>query len=878
MPTLYKDLAPPEHLTNLCASFSSLFNVAVAIVELDGKILFSAGWKKACSEFHRQHPLTSARCLESDTSLASQVMENKGYAVYHCKNGLVDVAVPIIVNDKHVTNLFAGQFLFEKADSNVFAKQAAEANFNEKEYLKAIGDIPVFTQERVKEMVLFLQQIAETIGELGYKNLLLKNANKELDAKQFSLQKALYRASDSETRLRTILDNIDACIYLKDESGKYLYINRELSILLCPDLKDHSNPAMSDDCSDAFLDPLNSTDAHVLSGYKISGQEIELAERSYLITKVPVKHPDGSIYAICGVLMDITSIKNSEKEIIKSHKLLDTVINNIPVMVLLESNNKKNCELINSPTEEFLGIAQEKLNQDNYHTHCDPFRLKAIKGDPEQYHLNHPDWSEHEVLLEDEKKTYFTKRIPIEDDLGNCEFTLYVSEDISERKKSEELIKYQASYDELTGLPNRRQLDECLQQAIEDAKKNNHQLAYLFIDLDHFKDINDTSGHDIGDAVIFETARRIKSCIREQDLIARYGGDEVIVVVKCQSSLSDADRISDQITRVLSKPFNIVQEKFFLTASIGISVFPEHAESPIGLLKCADQAMYSAKKSNRGSYAYFDSSMQVQVQNRISLAKDMHDALSKNQFELYYQPIVDIKQHNIVKAEALLRWHHPVHGFISPEIFIPIAEATGLIHEIGEWVFKTALKNSKELSQKLGYPFQISVNKSPVQYRQKEADKNWLKQLKDENLSGENLCIEITEGVLLQKDEEVSDSLNMYRDLGIEVSLDDFGTGYSSLSYLNRFDIDYLKIDKSFIDNLHPDTPNYALCEAIVVMADKLGVKVIAEGVETEEQLQYISGIGCNYIQGYVFSRPLPSLEFEDFVISFETNASSNRR
>ena len=872
MPTAFKELVSSEQLTKLCENFSSLFGAATAIVDLNGEVLFPSGWKKACVAFHRKNPITVARCTESDTQLATQMMEGKGYAVYHCKNGLIDVAVPIVVNSKHVANLFAGQFLFEKADPNVFAPQAAEVGFDKEEYLKAIGDIPVFSQERVKAMITFLRQIAETIGELGYKNQLLIATNAELDAKQLSLQEALYKASDSEALLRTILNNIDASIYLKDASGEYLYINKELSKLLCPGAKDHSHPAMTELCSDEVLTPLNATDDQVFKGKELSGQEIELASRTYLVTKVPVKHPDGSIYAICGVLVDITSIKHSEKEIIRSHKLLDTVINNIPVMVLLESTKGNNCQLINTPTEEFLGLPKDKLDSENYHIHCDPLRLRAIKGDPEQYHQDMPEWSEHEVVLEDEEKVFYSKRIPIEDDEGSSEFTLYVSEDISERKRTEERIKYQAFFDQLTGLPNRRQLEENLAKTISQARENKHQLAYLFIDLDHFKDINDTSGHDVGDQVIIETARRIKSCIRDKDLIARYGGDEVIVVIECHPNLRVAEKIADQITLALSKPFNISHEKFFLTASIGISIYPDHARSPLELLKCADQAMYHAKSNNRGGFSYFDSSMQVQVQNRISLAKDMHDALSQNQFELYYQPIVDLKKNQVYKAEALLRWKHPQHGFISPEVFIPIAEATGLIHEIGDWVFQTALKNSKKLSNELGFPFQISVNKSPVQYRQKGADAVWLKQLKQDGMTGENLCIEITEGVLLQKDDQVIDSLNLYRDLGIEVSLDDFATGYSSLSYLNRFDIDYLKIDKSFIDNLHPATPNYALCEAIVVMAEKLGVKVVAEGVETKEQLQYISQIGCGYVQGYVFSKPLPGNQFRMFVSEFGNN------
>lgn len=436
--------------------------------------------------------------------------------------------------------------------------------------------------------------------------------------------------------------------------------------------------------------------------------------------------------------------------------------------------------------------------------------------------------------------------------------------DISEKKQAEELIWLQANYDALTGLSNRRMLLEHIKVQIAHRARDKTQFALLFLDLDFFKEVNDTLGHDIGDMLLIEAASRIKFCIRDTDLVARLGGDEFTVVLNGLNKDKGIERVANKILKALSEPFNLGNERAHVSASIGVTLYPEDATTIDVLLKNADQAMYSAKAHGRNRFHYFTPKMQDVALKRMKLIQDLKVAIKLEQFELYYQPIIDFTTDNIVKAEALIRWHHPEMGFISPADFIPIAEDTGMIIEIGNWVFKQASHQVACWQTRYGIEIQISINKSPVQFRDDHNNvMNWVEILKQLNVSTSSICVEITEGLLLDAESNVESKLSAYRSSGIQVSLDDFGTGYSSLSYLKKFKIDYLKIDKSFVSNLEEDKDDLSLCEAIIVMAHKLGIKVIAEGIETEKQKHILVNAGCDYGQGYLFSKPIKATEFE---------------
>ena len=436
--------------------------------------------------------------------------------------------------------------------------------------------------------------------------------------------------------------------------------------------------------------------------------------------------------------------------------------------------------------------------------------------------------------------------------------------DITEKKLNEELIWTQANFDPLTGLANRRMFNDRLAQDIRKAHRSGLPLALLFIDLDHFKEINDILGHDMGDRLLKDVAKRLLGCVRETDTVARLGGDEFTIILNSLDHLESAKQIAEHILDKLTQPFHVEDEILYVSASIGITFYPNDATDIEELRKNADQAMYAAKQQGRNRFSYFMPSMRDIAQHRMRLANDLRVALEQGQFRLYYQPIVDLTDGSVHKAEALLRWMHPVRGLVGPAEFITIAEETGRILDIGDWVFRQAARQVKRCRERYDENFQISVNKSPVQFQNDEMFyTGWLAYLSQLSLPGNSVVIEITESSLLDGKPIVNDKLLMFRDAGIQVAIDDFGTGYSSLAYLKLYDIDYLKIDQSFVRNLSAGSSDLVVCEAIIAMAHKLGMKVIAEGVETEQQRQLLIAADCDFAQGYLFAEPLPADSFE---------------
>ncbi|MGJ8620511.1 MAG: EAL domain-containing protein [Methylophilaceae bacterium] len=436
--------------------------------------------------------------------------------------------------------------------------------------------------------------------------------------------------------------------------------------------------------------------------------------------------------------------------------------------------------------------------------------------------------------------------------------------DISQKKEAENLIWRQANFDFLTELPNRQMFHDRLDHEVKKTNRTKHPLALVLLDLDQFKEVNDTLGHDMGDELLIQTAARLKSCVRETDTVARLGGDEFVIILCDLNNADVIERVCLEILQKLREPYYLNTEVAYISASIGVTVYPQDAHDIDSLIKNADRAMYDAKSQGRDRYSYFTPLMQAQSKMKMQIANDLRNALDKDEFWLAYQPIVSLTTGDVHKAEALIRWQHPKRGLIGPNEFIPIAEDTGLILKMGEWVFSEAVKQMSLWRATYQVNFEISINKSPIQFRDESTNYlSWPDQLHKLGLPGGSVVVEITEGMLMENNDTVSKKLLAYRDAGIQVSLDDFGTGYSSLSYLKKFDIDYLKIDKSFISNLKPNSEDMVLCEAIIVMAHKLGIKVIAEGVETVQQKELLISAGCDFAQGYLFSKPIPANAFE---------------
>ncbi len=573
-----------------------------------------------------------------------------------------------------------------------------------------------------------------------------------------------------------------------------------------------------------------------------------------------------------GVMMDITARKRAEIELRETEErwklALDSTGDGVwdwNVQTGVEIFSKRYIEMYGYIEGEIVNRAEE------FDARTHPDDLKQLQQDRQAHFdgLTPTYTNEHRVLCKDGSWKWILSRGMVISRAADGKPLRMIGThtDITSRKNSEALIWQQANFDTLTGLPNRRMLRDRLEQEIKKSARDGLQLAILFIDLDHFKEVNDTLGHDVGDQLLIEAARRIRHCVRESDTVARMGGDEFTLVL---SELHDGERLERILEAVLgavSSAFQLGDEQVYVSASIGITMYPADATEVESLFKNADQALYVAKGAGRNRFSFFTPALQEAAQNRVRLANDLHAGLAEQQFRVAYQPVVDLRSGAIRKAEALIRWQHPTRGLISPSEFIPIAESSGLITEIGDWVFQQAAAQAKRW-RALHHPdFQISVNKSPAQFHNDAGRQQlWVEHLRAMDLGGESLVVEITEGLLLDTSAEVTEQLLRLRAAGIQVSLDDFGTGYSSLIYLQKFDIDYIKIDQSFVRHLVPDCTELALCKAIIVMAHELGIRVIAEGVETVGQRDLLTAAGCDFGQGYLFARPMPAQEFDAFL------------
>ena len=453
-----------------------------------------------------------------------------------------------------------------------------------------------------------------------------------------------------------------------------------------------------------------------------------------------------------------------------------------------------------------------------------------------------------------------------------------LQQEIRSREETEKQIRFLAYYDSLTNLPNRTFFKEQLKQAIAYARRSELILAVLFVDLDDFKRINDTLGHDMGDRLLQAVSNRLLKSLRDSDYIARLeenespdtaarlGGDEFVLLLQNLAHIHDAGKAASRILEAASRPFELNGHEVFITASIGIALYPADGEESPDLLKSADVAMYQAKAKGRNSYQYYSKSMNAKSLEYLTISSKLHKALEKGEFLLYYQPKKNILENKINSLEALLRWKPADSDLVPPSQFIPLLEETGLIIPVGEWILRTACLQNKAWQEEGYEPIVVSVNVSNRQFNQKNMIAIVTQALRDANLPPEYLELEITESMIMQDPEEAIAILHKFKDMGIQISMDDFGIGYSSLNYLRFVPLNALKIDRSFVMNLATSRSDAAIIEAIIALAHSLNLKVIAEGVETEEQLTFLKSHGCDETQGFLLSRPLPVEEISKFL------------
>lgn len=578
---------------------------------------------------------------------------------------------------------------------------------------------------------------------------------------------------------------------------------------------------------------------------------------------VPMYDSQGIFKGYRGVDRNITERKKKEIELKLAATVLETATEAVMVTDIdnrIIKVNKAFTTITGFTIDEVLGESPSVLKSGRHDEHFYADMLKTLQRCGE--------W-EGEIWNRRKNGEVFPEWLTIsviQDDQGKIGGYVSLFSDITKRKEYEEKIEYQANYDALTGLANRHLLADRFSRAIDRADRKNSRVALLFIDLDRFKQVNDSLGHTFGDKLLQEVASRLYSHVRKSDTTARLGGDEFAVIFP---DVPDIHHVEDSIRNILtslSKRYNIEGNEVYLSASIGVTVYPDDGVTINDLLRNADSAMYKAKENGRNSFQYYSGEMHKDAEKRRLLENSLRRAVNQNEFVLYYQPIVDSITKDVVGSEALIRWKSPDMGIVSPAEFIPLAEDTGLILTIGEWVLNEACRQISSILPLCPKDFFVSINVSSFQFMKNNIPLLVGEALERFGLSPNRLVLEITESLMLNDDKSILEQLEELRRMGVGISIDDFGTGYSSLSYLHKYPISTLKIDRAFVNDLTSNKQSRALVTAIIAMSKSLKLKMVAEGIEEEQQATILSQEGCTFFQGFLFSKPLPFDEFQCFI------------
>jgi diguanylate cyclase (GGDEF)-like protein/PAS domain S-box-containing protein len=569
----------------------------------------------------------------------------------------------------------------------------------------------------------------------------------------------------------------------------------------------------------------------------------------------------GRLKRAAGIYSDITSQRELESEV---NLLAEAFENTSEGMLILDAD--KRIKISNLAANRILAMRGEELLGNQF---SNLVLSSQVPLNIDKLFSRDTFWSgERDLLRADNKPCPVWLNISkMLNSVGTTQHYVVVFSDMTERKQSELKLQRLANNDPLTGLANRTQFVVLLNQVIEDAVRSDEKLALMFLDLDRFKSVNDSFGHSMGDALLIEAANRLQSCLNSEHLLCRFGGDEFVILLRDADDIDHINRLASQLLKQIEKPFKLYGREFFISTSIGISCWPEDCQDSEVLIKNADLAMYHAKEEGRGNFQYYSAERNAEALYHLRLESDLRKAIERDEFELHYQPQIDILHNDrFIGMEALIRWKHPTEGYIRPDIFIQIAESCGLIIDIDTWVLKQACLDGARWYQHYEHDFKLSVNVSAVQFRQSSFIDSVKSALTETGFPAKNLCLEITEGVLMKEIHVATEHLSQLKALGIQVAIDDFGTGYSSLAYLRSFEVNTLKIDRSFLIQIAENQADQAIVSSIIELARNLKLQVVAEGIETKEQLEQVFSRGCYIIQGYYFAKPMPRSDLDTFL------------
>lgn len=679
------------------------------------------------------------------------------------------------------------------------------------------------------------------------------------------------RAEDVVAReralLRTIIDSLPDYIYVKDTSGRFQLGNEAWLTARGRTAEEVAGKTVYELFSSELAESMATEDqAIVESGTPLLDVEQRVVvrardgklgeERWSSKTKVPMRDADGNVSGIVGISRDITERKRAEASMRDSEERYRDVFEASPLPMWVWDDEKLVFLAVNEAAINHYGYTRDEFLRMNVRDIWAP-------GEQTRYEESLRDRSQAQTLhLQRKHRTKDGRVIDVEATArqfmqGGHPVWLTLINDITERKLAEERLLHLAHYDVLTSLPNRVLFYDRLKQALAQARRNQWITGVMFIDLDRFKNVNDTLGHAVGDNLLQQVSERLIGSVRTGDTVGRLGGDEFAIVLSDLSSAQDANLVAQKIMVSFKEPFKLAGVELYVTASIGITLYPDDSTDQETLIKNADAAMYRAKAVGRNSYRFYTPEMNARALELLSLENSLRRALERDEFVLYYQPKASVADGHIVGVEALLRWQHPDRGLVSPGEFMPVLEETGLIVPVGEWVLKAVCEQIRTWQRAGITPVPVAVNFSPRQFASRDLGDTIKRVLDEQQVDPRLIEVEITESSLMSNLEETALILKYVGDLGVGLSIDDFGTGYSSLAYLKRFPFDSLKVDRSFVQDLTTDADDATITRALISMAHNLGLKVVAEGVETEAQLAFLVEHGCDEIQGFFFSRPL---------------------
>ncbi|MFC1685004.1 EAL domain-containing protein [Pseudomonadota bacterium] len=679
------------------------------------------------------------------------------------------------------------------------------------------------------------------------------------------------RLKKSEEQMRSLLMSTGEAIYGIDLEGNCTFANEAcVSILGYSDASELLGRNMHELAHHSHADGSHypNEECHIYQAFRMS-QGTHIADEVFWRPNgesFPVEYhsepiiQEGELIGAVVSFSDITERKRAEQRLLLS----DRVFKNTSEAIIITSPNGEVID-VNQAFVSITGWERDEIIGQN------PRVMKSDRQDPTFYksmwqHIHEHGWWSGEIWDRKKSGEDYPKWLTInavKDTDENVTHYIGIFSDITKAKATEQQLQQMAFYDALTSLPNRTLCRERMEQELKNARRRNKKMAVLFLDLDRFKDINDSLGHSAGDLLLVQAAQRLKNCVRDTDTVARLGGDEFTIILTDIENTQAIQRISEKIIDSMAEQFNIQGHEINIGVSIGISLYPDNGTDYDSLTKSADTAMYKAKDGGRNTYRFFTDELQATIKRRLLLEKELRIGLSlDNGLALHYQPKVNMQTGLIVGMEALLRWNHPTLGSISPAEIIPIAEDTGLIVPLGEWVLHQACSQNATWIRNGHTPLRVAVNLSNRQFEQKDIAERIQGILKNNGLDPEHLELEITESMVMRDTDKAITTLNRLRRLGIQIAMDDFGTGYSSLSYLKQLPIHSLKIDKSFVDDIGMSDDAATIASTIISMAGRLGLKVVAEGIETKEQMEFLRDEGCDEMQGYYYSRPLPAGDF----------------